>query len=326
MADLQLATAYVDLELRGKLKDYLAQQRAGISDFQQKLRDGTYMSYAQTAKKINAVNKTIAKDAHWQDLIVQHGKFFAGIAATNEKLGEMKDKFAGIGVAAGVTFAAGTAAIMAFTGAASPDAVNTFNGSLMLLSAEIGMDLIPYLREAAYWLQDMRDWYRELTPATKEWIAALIIGGTVAAGLTVIIYGMVAAVVALIGALLALGMTPIGAAITAVAAPLVIAGMALTAGAAAAIAAKGLLSSTREAGAAGGAMGKDGKPRIESYQLQQPSYSSIEDLRKQFQLKALGVDPMQAEQLRVQKDGNDRLHGIEQNTAKLVEKKEGLAR
>lgn len=324
MADLALAKVFVDLELRGKLKDYLASQRAGISDFQQKLRDGTYMSYAQTAKKINAVNKTIAKDAHWQDLVVQHGKFFAGLAATNEQLGVMKDKFSGIGIAAGVTFAAGTAAILAFTGAASPDAVNTFTGSLMLLSAEIGMDLIPYLREAAYWLQDVRAWYRELTPATKEWIAALIIGGTVAAGLTVIIFGMTAAVVSLTGALLALGLTPIGAMLTAIGAPLVIAGLALAGGAAAAIVAKGMLSSAREAGA-GGRMGKDGKDYKQATTLATPGYfGGVAEAHKAFQLDILKDNDIQTEILATQRRGNEINFGNQKLLEDIAGKKGGM--
>jgi hypothetical protein len=188
---------------------------------QQSLATGTYAVWARNAVRMNQQMQALNKQMHWQDLIAQHGKLGAGMVLFREKVEEATPALRQFGAVAGATFAAGSAQILALTAAASPDAINTFTGSIKLLSGEVGTIFLPYMVQASKFVQDLRYEFRSLSPETRDNIAKFIVMGTAAAG----------AAAALTG--LALAIIKVGTALTTLAAhPVVLAFMAIAAAAA----------------------------------------------------------------------------------------------
>lgn len=71
------------------------------------------------------------------------------------------------------------ASVMGFVSAASPQAIRTFQGSAMLLSATIGTALIPQIIIVSGWIQNLAEYIRNMNPETKAQIANWV-GYTVA--------------------------------------------------------------------------------------------------------------------------------------------------
>jgi hypothetical protein len=125
--------------------------------------------------------------ARWEDLVASQGKLQAALTVTQEKL-------QGIASTAGRVFAVGTASIMGFVAAASPEAIGTLTGSFHLLAGEIGMAFIPQIMQASSLIQQAADWVRNLDEATKETIARWTAWGLAGAGVVMMLPRIVAGI------------------------------------------------------------------------------------------------------------------------------------
>lgn len=83
-------------------------------------------------------------------------------------------------------FLGGTALIGATAGAGAPDALGLLLNSFKLLAAQVGQTLVPYLVQAAVWVQEMFQGFRSLSPAIRDTIGKVLFWGTALAGAIVI--------------------------------------------------------------------------------------------------------------------------------------------
>jgi len=73
-------------------------------------------------------------------------------------------------------------AALAFTQAASPQAFNTFQGSLRILTATIGQAFIPQVIQASKWIQDLARYIANIDPETKKQIGQWVGYGVAVTG------------------------------------------------------------------------------------------------------------------------------------------------
>jgi len=73
-------------------------------------------------------------------------------------------------------------AALGFAQAASPQAFNTFQGSLRILSATIGQAFIPQVIQASKWIQDLARYIANIDPETKKQIGTWVGYGVAVAG------------------------------------------------------------------------------------------------------------------------------------------------
>lgn len=102
-------------------------------------------------------------------------------------------------------------AIMGLVSAASPQAFNTFNGSVKLLSATMGTALVPQVMQASKWIQDLAQYIKQMDPETKKQIASWV-------GYSVVVMGAVVAFTKLSGVLDMIARHPVAATFLAISA------------------------------------------------------------------------------------------------------------
>lgn len=108
---------------------------------------------------------------------------------------------------------AATTTMMAMVAVADPSTFSTFAGSIKLLAAEIGSVFSPFLREAAFRVQDLTDMFNTgLSPETKKMIGYIGAGTAMLAGMSVGIrvltgvFGPLATIIYRTGTLLRVGL------------------------------------------------------------------------------------------------------------------------
>lgn len=105
-----------------------------------------------------------------------------GMSAVMTGLNTMRNKLQGWVGPLADNFQSAQSAVLGFVGAASPQAMNTFTGSVRLVSAVIGTALVPHIIEASRWIQKMAQYIRDMSPETKQQIADWIKWGVVVMG------------------------------------------------------------------------------------------------------------------------------------------------
>lgn len=156
---------------------------------------------AELERKFDAANRRFAFFMR----TVREGKFAATLGEGVDKLNKLRGSVEQVATRAAVAFATATTSIMAFTAQASPDAINTFTGSLQLVSMQIGQGFIPYIKEASRWIQDVYKWFGSLSQEQKENAARWVLWGVAAAGIIMILPKVITLVGGLIAAVKALG-------------------------------------------------------------------------------------------------------------------------
>lgn len=165
----------MDLSARGNVTDYLNAKKKEVEKFQAALKSGTFKTNAEMAKSFNAFNKTVLDKAKWQELVVNQGKFGAGLTLAKDKIEAMNAAFSGVRNASAAVFATSTGAILGLSAAASPDAINTFKGSLQLLAGEAGKSFIPFMAEASKKIQDLQQELKDTDESTKNTAATWVL-------------------------------------------------------------------------------------------------------------------------------------------------------
>ncbi len=153
-----LASAYVELKLRGNLAAQIKQQQSST----------VVATNAAVNAASNAAAATTVKT--WKTKIGEIGKLLKSIS-TEAKIG----------------FAAGTGGILGSVAAASPESFNTFTGSMKLAAGAIGMIFIPALTEVSRWLQNAANYIRGLSDESKALIAKWSILGLEILGSIIVI-------------------------------------------------------------------------------------------------------------------------------------------
>lgn len=105
-----------------------------------------------------------------------------GMSAVMTGLNTMRNKLQGWVGPLADNFQSAQSAVLGFVGAASPQAMGTFQGSIRLVSAAIGTALIPHIIEASRWIQKMAQYIRDMSPETKQQIADWVKWGVVVMG------------------------------------------------------------------------------------------------------------------------------------------------
>lgn len=105
-----------------------------------------------------------------------------GLSALSSGLNTVRQRVVSTIGVLGDQFQGAQSAIMGFVSAASPQAMNTFNGSMRLVSAAIGTALVPHIIEASRWLQKMAQYINDMSPQTKQQIADWVKWGVVVMG------------------------------------------------------------------------------------------------------------------------------------------------
>ena len=95
-----------------------------------------------------------------------------GTSAVVSGVNEIRSKVMGALAPLGNAFAPAQQGMLGLAAAASPQAFNTFQGSLRILSATIGKEFVPYVIEASRWVQRVATYIREMDPETKKQIAS----------------------------------------------------------------------------------------------------------------------------------------------------------
>lgn len=111
------------------------------------------------------------------------GRFGTAMLGVRDEFEKMRPTMRTVGVA----WASGTAAIMGFVRAASPETFNTVTGSLRLLAGEVGITLIPQMVQLSRGLQNAADRFKNLDDGTKGILSNTLFYGTAVAGGT---YGL----------------------------------------------------------------------------------------------------------------------------------------
>lgn len=104
---------------------------------------------------------------------------------------------------------AATTSMIGMTAIANPSVFSTFTGSIKLLVAEIGTAFVPMVREMAYKIQDLTDWFGSFSDETKRTIGIVGLGVAAFAGLSIGIRGLASAFGTL-GTAASLGLKTIG--------------------------------------------------------------------------------------------------------------------
>lgn len=113
-----------------------------------------------------------------------------GGSALLSNVNEIKGKLSASFLTLNNAFEPAQSAILGLVQAASPQAFNTFLGSMRLLAASIGNAFIPLVIDASKWIQKLAGYIREMDPETKKLI-------TTWTGYAVAVVGAVAAMKAL---------------------------------------------------------------------------------------------------------------------------------
>jgi hypothetical protein len=127
----------------------------------------------------------------------------------------LQDRISEFTAASARIFLTGAAAITGFVASASPDAINTFTGSIRLLSGEIGRAFIPAFTKAIAVIQGARNYIRGMSDETKEnivkwnlWVLGITGAIFVASKLIAVLMGLVPVIKLIGSALLLLGAHP----------------------------------------------------------------------------------------------------------------------
>lgn len=181
--EAQLSKPSAQQEVALKTAD-IKQQTAAIQARNKFLAspDGKRMmqEQARAAKEMNAVMQQM----QWRQNIAQ-----AGILGGS--LENLKTAFAQVGQTAAIAFASGTASMAGMIAAASPSDWATFTGSIQLLAASIGSNLLPYIDQMSMGIQAAARYWDSLSDATKGFITRWAVAAVALAGSITGIYGAI---------------------------------------------------------------------------------------------------------------------------------------
>ncbi len=189
-----LASAYVELKVKGNLGQQIKAQQAGVS------------------AALNSVSASAAKTSTGISSIIT--KLYKVREAMDQIKKSSLDAAKGITNKAAVGFAAGTASMTASVAAASPVAFDTLTGSIKLLTGEIGMMFIPAIVEVSKWLQDAANFIHSLSDETKSTIAGIALWTVGIMGAVAVIGRLVIAGMTLFSGLTSLGVSSTVAAVS----------------------------------------------------------------------------------------------------------------
>ncbi len=174
MVGAKLAELYVELRAKGGNVD------AVLADTQKQLKltdnimsEMAVKGPALLAAKVKLASKEQA--ANFQVLATAHGNFGATLLTLRERT-EAFTRAATYG------FAGVSAGISALVAAASPEAFQTFTGSIRLLGASVGQIFVPSMIEISALLQKTAFWFHGLDEGTKKNIASWALWGVGALG------------------------------------------------------------------------------------------------------------------------------------------------
>ncbi len=141
------------------------------------------------------------------------GRDVRGRPLSAEALASRREGLQGFQRGAVTAFLGGSALIGATAGAGAPDALGLLLNSFKLLAAQIGQTLVPYLVQAAVWVQNVFQGLREMDPALKSMLGGILFWGTAIAGGIVVFTKLWAVGSALVGIMKTLGLitTTVGA-------------------------------------------------------------------------------------------------------------------
>lgn len=95
-----------------------------------------------------------------------------GSAAVISGVNEIRSRVMGALAPLGNAFTPAQQGMLNFAAAASPQAFNTFQGSMRILAATIGKEFVPYVIEASRWIQRTANYIRDMDPETKKQIVS----------------------------------------------------------------------------------------------------------------------------------------------------------
>ena len=160
----------------------------GLEPVLQRLQLRQVALIAKTEGWGNAQKRAVATGLTWVN----------NISKIEENLKRVSDAMKPLGDMATKVFAAGTAAILGMSAAASPQAFNTLTGSFRLLSMEIGNSFTPYILRASLAIQQAARWVRGLNKETTDSIVKWFVWGTAIAGVVMILPKLVAGLAAVV--------------------------------------------------------------------------------------------------------------------------------
>lgn len=202
----------------GELFVELSAKKGNVADAFKAVRD----DYDATTKKAQAYTAFMATGqgqeaaralvqsqaaASWAKLVAEQGRSGAMLTTISGKLKTIKGNLDSLGNMPLIGFGAATASIGGLAAAASPMLWGTLTSSFTLLAATIGQMFIPYIIEAARWIQTAARWFRELDPEVKTNIAGWVIAGVAATGFIVVLSRMLGVVLMLGSAFRMLGLS-----------------------------------------------------------------------------------------------------------------------
>src|SRR5258708_403188 len=123
-----------------------------------------YTAFMATGQGQEAAKALVQSQAaaSWAKLVAEQGRSGAMLTTIGNKLKGIKSGIQDLGSMPIIGFAAAGATVGGLAAAASPMLWNTLTQSFVLLSATIGSSFLPYVIEAARWIQTAARWVREL--------------------------------------------------------------------------------------------------------------------------------------------------------------------
>jgi hypothetical protein len=120
-----------------------------------------------------------AKEQRRVELQAKYGKVGGGLLHLREEMNASNREIKDLTTRMGLYFAGAQAGIVGLVAAGSPEAFQTFTGSIKLLTGEIGLGFIPVVIQMSGMLQNAADWVRDLDSGTKEAIGSFVGYGVV---------------------------------------------------------------------------------------------------------------------------------------------------
>jgi hypothetical protein len=182
-----LGRLYVQFEASGNLNDLVQQQEAKVKALDAALASGTFKDFVRKQDEIAAAMKRANAEADKQAAAVRGqaggaggfggagGGFGGGgaLAAIGGALGGALGAAQGALTSFASVVGLAVGAIAGFVAAASPEAMETFTGSLKLLAGQIGVALVPVLTTFSYALQMLREIIKPISAGLGKMLEAL---------------------------------------------------------------------------------------------------------------------------------------------------------
>ena len=172
----------------------------------QALGSGAYQAMANKLAAIGKEMEGLQKQARWQDLVAQQGKFGASLTVISEKLAGATKGLEALGAKATIAFAAMSAGIGGWVraGLQGTGIGNYLQLQFSQLSKEIAGVFLPTVQRVVSGVQAVTSWFRSLTGAQQDNIRRWAEAAVVAAGVVALLPRLVAGINTVIGALRAL--------------------------------------------------------------------------------------------------------------------------